>query len=161
MYTARERAWCKRYEGRHIRYLTAVYCCCCCCAAAAATVSSSAAVENICTTEGGEQWEYLSRWWRTIYEKGQNKCGAFHVTYSARRFRTQSLVFWSKFSDVECPEHRNGARPGSRHASHVPTAPSLAPQPKGRERTLGRRRASCLKNLMHSIDIILFFITLD
>ena len=36
MYTTRERAWCKRYDGRQMCYIAAVCCCCCCCCAVAA-----------------------------------------------------------------------------------------------------------------------------
>ena len=47
----------------------------------------------------------------------KNKCGFFHVNYSARRGGKESLVIWDQFRDVQYTEHRHRARQGSRHAS--------------------------------------------
>ena len=47
----------------------------------------------------------------------KNKCGFFHVNYSARRGGKESLVIRDQFRDVQYTEHRHRARQGSRHAS--------------------------------------------
>ena len=41
---------------------------------------------------------------------------------------------------------RCGARPGCRYASYIPTDPLLAPQPKAREQTPGRRTTACQRS---------------
>ena len=58
----------------------------------------------------------------------------------------QCFLFWCQFSDIQCTEHRYR---GPDMRCNLPTTPLLAPHPQMRERTLGRRGASCLNNNMY------------
>ena len=60
-------------------------------------------------------------------KNNQQTVGFSVHTYSAQRGGTQPLEEKSQFSDVECSEHRHGARPGSRHASYCANGPLAYP----------------------------------
>ena len=99
--------------------------------------AASAEVENMCTAEG-------------VFESGGLFTKKKYVGFSMSPTRlgeaeSNSLCFRANSATSSAPSTATvlGLEPDMRR--NVPTAPLLAPQPKVRERTLGRRRAGCLK----------------
>ena len=71
---------------------------------------------------------------------GFSKC-----TPSPQRGDAQPLENKSQLSDVGSSEHRHGAQPGSRHASHCTDGPLACPVAEITRKKLGRRRATSQK----------------
>ena len=86
------------------------------------------------------------RGWRAIYEKTIENAGFSMSPTRLGEAESNALFFRANSATFNAPSTDTvlGRDPGMRR--NVPTAPLLAPQPKVRERTLGRRRAACLKN---------------
>ena len=82
------------------------------------------------------------RGWQAIYEKKKMWGFPCHLVGEAE---SNPMLFRDNSETFNAPSKATvlGRDPAMRR--NVPMAPLLAPHPKVRERTLGRRRAACLK----------------
>ena len=86
------------------------------------------------------------RGWRAIYENQYKNVGFSMSPTRLGEAESKPLFFRAISAMFNAPSTATvlGRDPDMRHRN-VPTAPLLAPQPKAREKNLGRRRAACLK----------------
>ena len=125
----RQRAWCNRYDSRQMRTAVAAVC----------LLLLLLLLLQLRLKTYVQQRE--CRGWRAIYENKTMWDFPCHLLGSARR---NPLFFRAISAAFNTPSTATLLDRDPDMRSNVPTAPSLAPRPKVRERTIGRRRAARL-----------------
>ena len=85
------------------------------------------------------------RGWRAIYEKTMKNVGFSMSSTRPGKAEGNPLLFRANSATFNAPSTDTVLGRGPDVRRNVPTAPLLTPQRKARGRTLGRRRAECLK----------------